>query len=132
MAAGERRSPLFAAWQEKQYILVISAEMLDEFEDVMVRPRVRRFLPPLRGQRFVALLRDLALFVAPAREFPPSRDPKDDIVVATAVAARPCYIVTADRDLYDDANLVATLRALEVYAIQAGEFLAALSVQFKT
>ncbi len=54
------------------------------------------------------------------------------IVVATAVAARPCYIVTADRDLYDDANLVATLRALEVYAIQAGEFLAALSVQFKT
>jgi len=126
MAASERRSPLFAAWQEKRYILVISAEMLDEFEDVMVRSRVRRFLPPLRGQGFVALLHDLALFVAPAREFPPCRDPKDDIVVATAVAAHPCHIVTADRDLYDDAGLVAALRALKVYVVRAGEFLTVL------
>jgi putative PIN family toxin of toxin-antitoxin system len=106
--------------------LVLSAEMLNEFVDVMARPKVRRFLLPIRGQGFLALLRDLALFVSPASEFPPCRDPEDDIVIATAVAARPCYLVTADRDLYDDADLVAALRDLDVSVVRAGEFLAAL------
>jgi len=123
MAAGEHRSPLFMAWREKRFALVLSAEMLDEFEDVMVRPRARRFLPPLRGQRFVTLLRARALLVMPACEFPSCRDSKDDVVVATAVAACPCYLVTADRDLYDDVGLVTALRDLEVYVAQAGEFL---------
>jgi len=31
--------------------------------------------------------------------------------------------VTADRDLYDDANLAAALRDLEVHVVQASEFL---------
>jgi predicted nucleic acid-binding protein len=31
MAAGERRSPLFVAWRKKQFVLVVSAEMLSEF-----------------------------------------------------------------------------------------------------
>lgn len=126
MAAGEKRSPLFAAWRKGKFTMVISSEILSEFELVMVRPQARRFLPPLRGQKFVTLLRTLALFVAPAHEFPHCRDSKDDVVVATAVAARPCYLVTADRDLYDDPNLVSALRDLEVFVVQAGEFLAAL------
>ncbi len=126
MAAGEKRSSLFAAWREKKFTLVISREILNEFELVMVRPQARRFLPPLRGQRFVTLLHTLALFIAPAHEFPHCRDPKDDIVVATAVAAQPCYLVTADRDLYDDPDLVTALRDLEVFVVRAGEFLTTL------
>ena len=126
MAAGTMHLPLYVAWREKRFTLVISVEMLSQFTDVMVRPKVRRFLPPMRGQGFVTLLRDLALFVSPTGEFPPCRDPGDDIVVATAVAARPCYLVTADRDLYDDADLVAALRDLDVSIVQASEFLTAL------
>ena len=126
MAASENRSPLFVAWRERRFALVVSAEMLNEFESVIARPRVRRFLPPLRGQRFTTLLHTLALSVIPAREFPHCRDPKDDIIVATAVAASPCYLVTADRDLYDDADLVAALSDLEVYVVRAKEFLTAL------
>jgi putative PIN family toxin of toxin-antitoxin system len=126
MAAGDVHLPLYVAWREKRFTLVLSAEMLNEFVDVMARPKVRRFLLPIRGQGFLALLRDLALFVSPASEFPPCRDPEDDIVIATAVAARPCYLVTADRDLYDDADLVAALRDLDVSVVRAGEFLAAL------
>ena len=123
MAAGERRSPLFVAWREKRFILVVSEGMLSEFRDVAMRPKVRRFLPPLRGKKFTEMVQDLALFVTPAREFPHCRDPKDDVVIATAVTVRPCYIVTADRDLYDDADLVTTLRDLKVYVVRAGEFL---------
>jgi putative PIN family toxin of toxin-antitoxin system len=126
MAAGAYHLPLYVAWREKRFTLVLSAEMLSELQGVMMRPKVRHFLPPMRGQGFCTLLRDLALFVSPAGEFPPCRDPGDDIVVATAVAARPCYLVTADRDLYDDADLVAALRELEVHVVRASEFLVAL------
>jgi hypothetical protein len=38
----------------------------------------------------------------------------------------PCYLAMADRDLYDDADLVAALRELSVTVVQAGEFLATL------
>ena len=57
MAAGEHRSPLLVAWCEERFTLVVSAEMLNEFKNVMVRPKVRRFLPPLRGRGFVTMLR---------------------------------------------------------------------------
>jgi predicted nucleic acid-binding protein len=67
-----------------------------------------------------------ARIVTPATEFPHCRDPKDDVVVATAVAARPCYLVSADRDLYDDADLVAALSGLDVTVVRVGEFLDAL------
>ena len=76
MAAGERRSPLFVAWREKRFILVVSAGMLNEFRDVATRPKVRRFLPPLRGKKFIEMVQDLALFVTPAREFPIAATPK--------------------------------------------------------
>jgi putative PIN family toxin of toxin-antitoxin system len=126
MAAGDIHLPLYAAWRERRFTLVLSAEMLSEFTDVISRPKVVRFLRPMRAQGFVALLRNLSLFVSPASDFPPCRDPGDDVVVATAVAACPCYLVTADRDLYDDPNLVAALGDLEVHVVRAPEFLAAL------
>jgi len=88
MAAAGRHFPLYQAWREKRFVLVTSLSMLDEFKRVIRYPRVRRFLSYGQGQGFVALL------------------PSDDMVIATAVAARPCYLVTADRDLYDDSDLV--------------------------
>ena len=42
-------------------------------------------------------------------DFPHCRDPKDDMIIATAIAARADFIVTTDRDLLDDANLIAKL-----------------------
>jgi putative PIN family toxin of toxin-antitoxin system len=126
MAAAEERSPLFMAWRAHEFELVMSGETLAELEAVIARPRTHRFLPPVRGERFITLVRGKATFLTPAARFPRCRDPKDDVVIATAVAARPCYLVTADRDLYDDVDLATALRALEVTVVQAGEFLAAL------
>jgi putative PIN family toxin of toxin-antitoxin system len=126
MAASRQQLPLYRAWRERRFTLVVSSPVVDEFTSVMERPKVRRFLPSGHGQAFVALLRSLALFVDPAADFPRCRDPKDDIVIATAVAASPCFLVTSDRDLYDDADLAARMSELAVEVIQAGEFLARL------
>ncbi|MFN8454751.1 MAG: putative toxin-antitoxin system toxin component, PIN family [Anaerolineae bacterium] len=105
MAAAAERSPLFIAWQAHKFNLVISTELLAELEAVIARPNTQRFLPFGRGQRSVARVRQRALFVVPASNAPHCRDPKDDVVIATAVAAQAEFIITADRDLRDDDNL---------------------------
>ncbi len=102
MAAAENRSPLFIVWSEHKFDLVISSGLLVELEEVIARPRTQQFLPFGRGQRFVNLIRQRALFVLPAADVPHCRDPKDDIVIATAIAAQAEVIVTADRDLVMD------------------------------
>lgn len=126
MAASRQQLPLYQAGREKQFTLVVSSPVVDEFTSVLERPKVRRFLRSGRGQAFVVLLRSLALCVEPATDFPPCRDPKDNIVIATAVAAAPCFLVTSDRDLYDDSDLKARLDALGVEIVQAGAFLTRL------
>jgi putative PIN family toxin of toxin-antitoxin system len=117
------RSPLFQAWEASSFVWMVSPPMLTEFVEVTNRPRLRRLIRPLVRDAVLEALQTRARIVTPVTEFPHCRDPKDDIVVATAVAARPCYQVTADRDLYDDADLVAALRGLDVSVVRVGEFL---------
>ena len=127
MAASRRHLPLYRLWRERQFALVTSPQLIGEFERVMAHVKVRRFLSPLRGQEFLRLLRRRAVLVAPASDFPHCRDPKDDIVVATAVAARPSSLVTADHDLYGDAALVEALSNLDVSVVRVAQFLSSLA-----
>ncbi len=48
------------------------------------------------------------------------------MVIATAVAAHADYLITVDKDLYDDANLVAALADLGIQVTQPGNFPARL------
>lgn len=66
------------------------------------------------------------MFVTPAQAYPHCRDPQDDMVIATAVAAHADYLITVDKDLYDDANLVAALADLGIQVTQPGNFPARL------
>jgi uncharacterized protein len=109
MAAAGAHSPLFVSWQAHHFGLYLSHEMLSELEYVLSRPNVQKFVHPNSGQRFLTLLTERAIFVQPAAQFSHSRDPDDDKVIATAVAARADYLITVDKDLYDDPTLVATL-----------------------
>ncbi len=119
-------SPLFQAWEARAFVWVTSEQMLAEFLEVTERPRLRRMIRPSVRDAVSEALRTRACIVTPADEFPRCRDPKDDIVVATAVTASPCYLVTADRDLYDDPDLVAALREIGVRVVQVNEFLSSL------
>ncbi len=128
LAAAYQRSPLFAAWQDRRFVLAMSRPLLAEFEDVLPRKKTQRFLSVERGQMFKALLLSRAVFVSPATDFPRCRDPKDDMVIATAIAAHADYIVTTDGDLLDDADLVQRLQTeWHMRVVEPAEFLAAVS-----
>ncbi|HUM71047.1 MAG TPA: putative toxin-antitoxin system toxin component, PIN family, partial [Chloroflexota bacterium] len=109
MAATGIRSPLFTSWQARQFDLYLSVEMLAELEEVLSRPKIQKFVPPTVGKQFLRLVVERAVFVPMAHTFPHSRDSGDDKVVATAVAAKADYLITVDKDLYDDATLVPSL-----------------------
>jgi len=119
-------SPLFKAWEAHEFVWIISEPMLREFVEVTERPRLRRFIRPMVRDAIVDALQTRAFTIKPAVDFPACRDPKDNIVIATAVAASPCFLVTSDRDLYDDPDLMAEMDELGVEIVQAGAFLARL------
>lgn len=76
--------------------LFTSAALLDELEDVL-RDRFAFERAAARSTR--AELEAVADLVAPLTVPAVSRDPDDDIVLATAVAGSVAVIVTGDRDL---------------------------------
>ncbi len=129
MAANGEHSPLMIAWMESRFQLFISDEIMEELEIVLKRPGIQRFVRGRRGEQFKVTLRERAAFVKPADEAPRCRDPKDDIVIATAVSAQADFLVTADKDLYDDPELVASMNKLGIQIVLPPEFLRSLSIE---
>ena len=121
------RSPLMQKWEAGAFVWITSPDLIAEFRQVTSRPNLARRIRPLVRDAIADALWDRAVLVTPASEFPHCRDPKDNLVVATAVAANADFIVTTDRDLYDDPGLVARLR--DEWSIRVAlpvEFLAVL------
>lgn len=127
MASASNMSPLFAAWRADRFDLALSSELLAEMLDAADKPRVRRFLSAARIQRFIGVAIDEAVFVEPALSFPHCRDPKDDVVIATAVAAHAEYIVTNDGDLHEAALATRLRDECGIQVVWPNEFLETLS-----
>lgn len=121
------QSPLFQAWESRAFVWVVSAPMLAELVEVTHRPGLQRMIRPMVRDALVEALRTRTRLVTPATEFPRCRDPKDDIVIATAVAAQADFIVTTDRDLIDDDDLTTALLSHNIQSILPGDFLKLLS-----
>ena len=82
----------------RHYVAAISRELLDEYADVAARFRDR--YPRINPAGALGWLQAKCLWIelVPLGK-PRSRDPKDDPVLATALAARARYLVAGDRDL---------------------------------
>lgn len=90
--------------RESAFVLCTSLELLAELKDVIHRPKFAQRLQDVghSAAEAVQRYRSLAVLVdAPPLLHPVSRDPDDDIVLATAVAAEAALIASGDRDLLD-------------------------------
>lgn len=81
---------------------------------------------PLVLDAVIGVIRANSRFVTPATKFPACRDPKDNIIIATAVAAQADFIVTSDNDMLDDEILSQALSEYHIRAVLQSEFLALL------
>ena len=98
----ERGNPfqVVEQWRMGRFLMVTSAPLSDELAGVLQRPAIAKRITAAQAEGILALIQRHAEWVTPGFEMPLSvRDPKDEVVVATALAARADYIVTGDADL---------------------------------
>lgn len=88
-----------------KFSLILSTPILDEMANKLLtskRIRARYGYPDEDARRYMEKLEGLCELVD---ELPPIRgvvrDPNDDVVLATAVAAKAAYLVSRDKDLLD-------------------------------
>ncbi|MGL4514396.1 MAG: putative toxin-antitoxin system toxin component, PIN family [Lacipirellulaceae bacterium] len=78
-------------------VLVTSAEQVDELRDVLARPRIATRLTAGVAARFLDNLASKADLCGPLPLVTASPDPKDDFLLATALAGNAALIVTGDK-----------------------------------
>lgn len=79
---------------------VVTCEaQLRELADVLNRPRIRKYISEVQAETFLDLLCEIALMVEPVQGPTICRDPKDDYLLYTAIAAQADYLVSGDNDL---------------------------------
>ena len=96
---------LLQAWQSRQYVPVVSADLLDELQEVSSRPRLRGRINQEDVALLIGELRQFGMFVVPVTVPPMCRDPKDHPVLAAAIDGHAEAIVTGDADLRADSRL---------------------------
>lgn len=103
------------------YQLVLSEQLAGEIREVFARSRVLRRLAvsaPKAAEHLAGYF-DRADWVTLADIPSVSRDPKDDMVIATAIAGKASYLITEDNDLLsldvvDGVQIVTAARFLSI------------------
>lgn len=116
------------AFKADQFEPVLSEALLEELLDVLSRPRlVKKYhLAAREVAEFAALLEAKAIKVAPPGELHLCRDPRDDVVLETALVGKATYVVSRDDDLKRDAELVQRMHELGGAVVSVSQFLSLL------
>ena len=88
---------LYQAWLRSEIELVTCAAQIDELADVLSRPKLRKYVDRTDAAQLVADIRLRAIVV---RDMPIPRrspDPKDDAILAAAVAGEAELVVSGDK-----------------------------------
>jgi putative PIN family toxin of toxin-antitoxin system len=102
---GRATLPVLNAWQAGQFQLITSQALLDEYDEVWQRPRLRKLIDAQQAQRLLRQMRVRAEMIELKTVPPRCRDPKDHPVLATAIDGRAGAIITGDDDLRADDEL---------------------------
>ena len=134
---GPGASPIYRAWRDRCFALLSSETQLEELAEVMERPEIQRRMRFARGlpangdhsgRWLLDLLRQTAILVTPTERVALCRDEDDDYLLAMAASGQANYLVTVDKDLYDDPTLVSTMwERYGVRVVSAADFVAELA-----
>lgn len=116
------------AFRNGRFVPVLSQPLVDELIEVLSRPRlVRKYkLAPDDVAQFVALLLERSESVATQGNIQMCRDPRDDIVLETALTGGASYLVSRDDDIKRDEDLVLSMKLKGVSVLSISDFLARL------
>ncbi len=92
---------LLEVWRRKEYILLISEVLLKELENVLRRPKfIKYHLTEEKINGLLQLIIKKSIKVSPSPTFSATiRDPKDEMILSTALDGNADYLITGDKDL---------------------------------
>lgn len=113
------------AFRAERFVPIASRALLDEIQEVLYRPRIRRRwgLGDAEVASILALLRDRVVEVIPTGDLHLCRDPDDDVLLETAIVGRARYFVSRDDDVKRDQDLIERLRDHGVEVLSVAQFL---------
>ena len=88
---------LYQAWLRNEVELVTSAAQIDEVTDVLARSRLRKFVDSDEAAQMVATIHQRAIVLSEVPVIRRSPDPKDDPILAAAVAGDAVLVVSGDK-----------------------------------
>ena len=88
---------LYQAWLRNEIELVTSAAQIDEVTDVLARPDLRRYVDSDEAAQMVAAIHQRATVLSEVPVTRRSPDPKDDPILAAAVAGDAELVVSGDK-----------------------------------
>ena len=88
---------LYRRWLRSEFDLVTSGVQLAEIENVLTRPRLRRFIRAGEAEAIVGNIQTRALVFHQLPSVNLSHDPADNPILATAIAGKANLIVSGDK-----------------------------------
>ncbi len=85
--------------QNKKIVLVFSDELLEEFIEVINRPKFKKFFAKKDIEKLLETFDQYADLIKVTTEIEICRDPKDNFLLNLSVDAKADYLVTGDKDL---------------------------------
>lgn len=105
----------------KSYQLFVSEPIVKEYLEVLKRPELTSKFKTLKKMNYNKILKILSLAQAVETSNIPkaSRDPKDNIFIATALEAEADYLISEDKDLldikkYEEINIINTEKFIRI------------------
>ncbi len=98
---------ILGEWRRAAFTLVTSQPMIEELEEVLFRPRIRKRirLSDEEIRYYVAYIRFTSEIVAPAQGIlHQPRDADDSVVLGTFLAGKADFLITGDNDLLELAD----------------------------
>jgi uncharacterized protein len=116
---------ILAAFLAERFSPVISQPFINELEDVLQRDRIRRLIKYSETE-LADILETLKITGVPAQPTGTlhlCRDPKDDVLLETAMLAKAHYVVSRDDDMKRDLDLIGYLHEAGVEVVSVAQFL---------
>lgn len=111
-------------WKERRFALVISDILLQEFSEVIRRPRIKEKYKITEEEikELEKVILDKAIFVPIPGELNLCRDPDDNAILETAILGKANYVVTGDKDIKTP-ELVEHLARNKIKVIAVSQYL---------
>lgn len=113
---------LIQADKTGSFSIVSSLPLLDELQEVLLRPRIMKVRRSTEAdvEAYLASIAAVAQLVPVSGAIRLCRDPDDDVVLETAIQGRASYVVSRDEDVTRDLDLIDRLRehGIETITVQ--------------